>query len=97
MKKGLKIFTLFVVAAVLLTPVAAHAKGPKFSFSFNFSQPSHPGFVAPCPPPPVFVPAPPPRPYIERRTVVREYQYPCQCPDCYVQEFRAPYPYAWYY
>lgn len=68
--KGFKLFSILVVAAILLAPAAAHARGPRFSFSFNIVD-----FLAP-PPPPVYVcPLPPPQPvYIERYPVYVERQ-----------------------
>lgn len=71
MKKGLKIFAVLAVAAILFAPAAAHAGGPRFSFSLNLVD-----FLTPPPPPPVYVcPPPPPRPiYIERYPVYIERQ-----------------------
>ncbi|MCC5831600.1 MAG: hypothetical protein JJU12_00960 [Chlamydiales bacterium] len=91
----LKIFAILTVAAVLLVPTAAHAGGPRFSFSLNLVD-----FLLP-PPPPVYVCPPPPQyvyiqrypvyierqpVYVECHKVVKEHHYSCQCPDCYAQD-----------
>lgn len=84
--EGFKFFSILVVAALLLAPATAQARGPRVSFSFNFFDPFFPCFAAPPPPPPmpvpVYVPYQPPPICVERQTIVREYY----CPECYVEE-----------
>jgi hypothetical protein len=67
--KGFKLFAIIAAAAILLAPAAAHAGGPRFSFSFNIVD-----FLTPPPPPPVYVcPLPRPQPiFIERYPVFIE-------------------------
>ena len=77
--KGLKIFTVLVAAALLLTPASALAR-TNFSFSLNLFDclvprcAPAPVFIAP-PPPPVYYCPPPPYPYYPQRTYVREYHH----------------------
>jgi len=89
--KGFKFFSILIVAAILLAPAVAEARGPRVSFSFNFCDPFFPCFVEPLPPPPppmpIFVPYQP-APYIERQTIVREYHYSCCCPYCQAEAMR---------
>lgn len=78
--KGLKIFSVLVAAALLLTPASALAR-TNFSFSLNLFdclQPliaPVPVFVAPPPPPVYYCPPPCPVPYYQQRTYVREYHH----------------------
>ena len=64
--KAFKILSILAVAALLLAPASAIAKGPRFSFSLNVMD------VFAPPPPPIFVPAPAPPPPV----IVQEYYYP---------------------
>ncbi len=88
--KIFKFFSILAVAAILLGPVAAEARGPRFSFSFNFVD----AFLPPPPPPvavPVYVAYPHPQPvYVERYPVYIERQGP----ECYVQELRPVCPHC---
>lgn len=93
--KILKVLTLCAVIALLASPVAAFAKGPRFSVSINFFE-SLPGLFAPPPPKRVirehvFIPCPPP-PCIEKQVIVKEYYYlGCDCPNC-VETIHPIYP-----
>lgn len=79
--KGLKIFSILVAAALLLTPACALAR-TNFSFSLNlydFIQPRCapvPVIVAPPPPPPIYYYPPRPiYPCFQQRTYVKEYHH----------------------